>query len=427
MISMYLKGSKWSMNRRRRRVNPFTIIFLLVLIAAFIYLNKVVVPTIPEMFAPTPTPTRAPASLVTDAEALEAEGKYALAITAYEEAVTSDPRNPANYVALARLNIFNGNYQQAVTSAENALLLNPENDQALALRGLAIGLTGDYIRAIGSLQEAITIDPENAAAHAYLAEVLIYQIEANQGDLNTLDNAIAESKLALTLAPDSLEAHRGRGFVLEYTANYEEAITEFEAAIAINPNIADLHLALGRNEYYIQEYDSAITEFSRANALNPKDPDPETWIAKSYAINGDYQKAIQYAEAALVDDPLDPYLYGNLGLIYNSNKQYADAVDSLRIAVTGGTAADGSPVNGLPMDYGRIAQFYSIYGLALARTGQCGEALPLAQAISVGLRNDEVAVYNAQVTIETCEQLSRQGGVMPTSTLPSESTPTEAP
>ena len=414
------------MNRKRRRSNPFTVILLLAVIAVMIYLNQVVVPTVPQMFAPTQTPTRAPESLVTDAEALEAEGKYTLAITSYEEAVKSDPRNPANYVALARLNIFTGNYLEAVTNAENALLLNPDNDQALALRGLAIGLSGDYIRAIGSLQEAIAIDAENAAAHAYLAEVYVYQLQANQGDLNTMDAAIAESKLAVSIAPDSLEAHRGRGFVLEHTANYEEAITEFEAAIALNPNIADLHLALGRNFYYIQEYDTAITEFGRANALNPRDPDPETWIAKSYAINGDYQKAIQYAQAALVDDPYDPYLYGNLGLIFNSNKQYLDSADMLRIAVTGGTAPDGAPVNGLPMDYGKVAQFYSIYGLALARTGQCGEALQLAQAISVGLRNDEVVVYNAQVTIETCERFAREGGIEPTAEGTPASTATEA-
>jgi len=235
-------------------------------------------------------------------------------------------------------------------------------------------------------------------------------VGANQGDLTTMDNAINESRIAETLAPGTMETHRARGLVLEYTSNFEEAAAEFSAAIAINPNIADLHLGLGRNYFYLQEYNDAITEYSRANALNPRDPTPETLISRAYAINGDYQKAIQYAEAAIVDDPLDPYLYGNLGLVYSSATQYLDAIDMLGIAVRGGTSSEGAPVEGLPMDYGRVAQYYYTYGLALAREGQCSEALQISQAIITGLRNDDVAVYNAEEMINICERFVTEGG-----------------
>lgn len=406
------------MQKRRRRANPFKVILLLVLIGAVIYFDRMVVPTIPQFFQPTPTPTRAPESIVTDARGLEEEGKYALAITAYKDAVNSDPRNPENFMALARLNIYTGNYEEAVTQAENALLLNPNNDQAMAIRGWAIGLSGDYVRAVGALQDAITVNANNAAAHAYLAEIYIYMLQENQGDLNTMDNAINESRMAESLAPGSLEAHRARGVVLEYTSNYEEAAAEYEAAIAINPNIADLHIGLGRNYFYLQNYNDAITEYSRANALNPRDSTPETLISRAYAINGDYQKAIQYAEAAIVDEPQNPALYGNLGLVYSSSTQYLDAIDMLRIAIRGGTSADGAPVGGLPMAYGRVAQFYYTYGLALAREGQCSEALQISQAIQSGLRNDDVAVYNAEEMVNICERLMREGGTDITPTVP---------
>ncbi len=58
--------------------------------------------------------------------------------------------------------------------------------------------------------------------------------------LDGIEKAIEESKVAITLDPNSLETHRARGYVLENTGNYEEAIREYEAAIAINENIADL-------------------------------------------------------------------------------------------------------------------------------------------------------------------------------------------
>lgn len=429
MNLMYIKGSKWSMQKKRRRSNPWRVIVLLVIIGALIYFNQMVAPTIPTLFEPTPTATRAPESLITDAKKLEAEGKYTLAINAYNEAVIADPRNASNFVALARLNIYTGNYPDAIESAENALLLNPNNDTAMSLRGWAVGLSGDYLRAEGILNDAIKMKTDNAAAYGYLAEIYTYMLQAGQGDLTTMDKAVAASRTAIDLDPNAIESHRGRGFVLEYTSNFEQAVIEFEAAVALNPNIADLHLALGRNYFNTQQYDKAITEYGKANALNPKDSTPETLIARTYAMNGDYQKAIQYAEAALADDPTNPNLYGNLGLIFSSNKQYLDAIDMLGIAVRGGTAADGQVVDGLTMDYGRIAQFYYTYGLALAREGQCGEALQLSQAIQVGLRNDDVAVYNALEMINICERLAKEGksDITPTVEPAGTISPTTAP
>jgi len=397
------------MQRRRRRANPFRVIGLLVVIAAIILVNQLVVPTMPTLFGSAPTPTRPPESFITDAQALEAAGKYSLAIQSYNQAVLADPKNPSNFVALARLNAYTGNYEQAIINAENALLINPKNDTAMALRGWAYGLAGDNIKAVGALQDAIALNKDNAAAWAYLAEVYVYELQLNQGDLNTLDNAIAASKQAITLAPNALETHRARGYVLEYTANYAEAVAEFEAAVAINPNIADLHLSLGRNYRATLQFDKAITEFSKANALNPTDYTPELLISRTYAQNGDYAKAAQYGEAAIADDPSNPMLYGYLGLVYWKQQKFYDALDTLRLAVRGGTDKNGVVVEGLPMDYGRIGEFYYTYGLTLAKLGQCGEALQIAQAVATGLRNDDVAVYNAQEVINTCERLAKEG------------------
>lgn len=422
MKTMYIKGSKWSMQKRRKRANPFRVIALLVVIGLIILVNQLVVPTMPTLFGSTPTPTRPPESFITDAQALEAAGKYAQAIQSYNQAVLADPKNPSNFVALARLYAYTGNYKEAITNAENALLINPKNDTAMALRGWAYGLAGDNIQAVGALQDAIALNKDNAAAWGYLAEVYVYMLQLNQGDLNTLDNAIAASKQAIALAPNALETHRGRGYVLEYTANYEEAVAEFEAAVAINPNIADLHLALGRNYRATQQFDKAITEFSKANALNPTDYMPELLISRTYAQNGDYAKAAQYGEAAVADDPSNPTLYGYLGLVYWKQQKYYDAVDALRLAIRGGTDKNGVAVEGLPLDYGRVGEFYYTYGLALAKLGQCGEALQIAQAVATGLRNDDVAGYNAQEIITTCERLAKEGK----SDLPTV-TPTQGP
>ncbi len=409
---MYIRGSKWNMTRKkRRRVNPFTVIFLLLAIGAVVFFDRWIAPTVPDLFMPTLTATRPPESYISDAQELEAAGKYTQAIDAYKQAIIVDPKNPSNFIALARLEIYTTNYQEALDDSANALLINPKNSVALALQGWIYGFMGDYIKAEGALNNAIEQDPNNAVAYAYLTEVYLDMVNAGQGTLDTMDKAIAASKSAQALAPESLETHRARGLVLENTSNYEEAVAEFEAAIAINPNIADLHLALGRNYKVLQRYDEAINEFSRAISLNPKDSAPYSLISGTYFTNGDDVKALQYAQDALKVGPTDPYLYGNIGLIYWETKDYQSAVDALRIATQGGVAQSGEEVKGLPLDYGRPGYYYYTLGLALANLGQCGEALPIAQSVASNLKTDEIAQYNAQEIINICEQVAKYGGV----------------
>ena len=418
------------MNRKTKRSSPFRILVLLVLVGAAIYFNEKIVPSIPSPFVPTPVPTRSPESYVLEAQTFESQGKYASAIQSYTSAIGVDPRNPSNYIALARVLIYTSKYEEAITNAENALLISENNAQAYAYRGWAMGLSGDFLNATASLDKAIQADPNNAAAYAYLAEVLILQKQAGQDTLTTLDSAIEASRKAETLAKDSMEAHRARGLVLEETGNTEEAITEFQAAIAANPNIADLHIFLGRSYRAVGDSPKAVEEFNLAVPLDPTNPLPKLYISRTYAQIGEFVRAVQYGQQALNDDPTDPFLYGNLGAMLYKNKQYDEAVQMLKMAVQGGTTEDGKVVEGLPLDYGRVAEFYYTYGLALAKVGTCGDALQISQALQKAVRNDEVAVFNAQEIVNICQQISDSGpDLTPTATLEGgeTETPTEIP
>jgi hypothetical protein len=87
------------------------------------------------------------------------------------------------------------------------------------------------------------------------------------------------------------------------------------------------------------------------------------------------------------------------------NFQYEQAVEQLGLAVKGGTAEDGLPIIGLPLaNGGRVVEFYYTYGLALARTNQCGEALKIAQQIQAGVSGNENAVFAAEEIIRICEE-----------------------
>jgi len=130
---------KWSMRRKPRRpLNPWRVLILMLLIALGIYLDRVVVPTIPSPFVPTPTPTRNPEAVVNEARRLFGEGKLLRSIEAYQQAILADPTNPSLFVELARVQLLSGSAEAALTSAQNALLLNPNNPQALAFQAWAL-------------------------------------------------------------------------------------------------------------------------------------------------------------------------------------------------------------------------------------------------------------------------------------------------
>ena len=61
-------------------------------------------------------------------------------------------------------------------------------------------------------------------------------------------------------------------------------------------------------------------------------------------------------------------------------------------------------MEGLPLDYGRVEEYYWYYGFALARSSRCSEAVPVFQALLSGVPNDEIAVYNATEGLAICQQ-----------------------
>ena len=120
--------------------------------------------------------------------------------------------------------------------------------------------------------------------------------------------------------------------------------------------------------------------------------------------------------------------------MYYRNFQWPEAVEELKLVVAGGATEDNQPIEPIPLaNDTRIAEYYFTYGLVLARTNRCGEALRIAQQIQTRVPTDEIAVANAQEMINICEQnlaASPTPELLPLSTEtpePETSTPTPEP
>jgi len=414
------------MTRRKKRPNYFAwTIFGLVLLFGY-YFNQVYLPTQPNPFEATPTPTRSPESYVTEAEMLFKDGKLFQAIEAYKEAIRSSPQDSTLYVALARVQMWAGQHEEAQTNAESALLLNSKNALAMGVRAWALDFQGRNGEAMDVIEDAVAADPNNALIQAYYVEIL------TDSGFDNYPKAAEHSLIALALDPNIVETRRARAYIYNATTGYEQATLELQEAIKINPNIPILHMELADNYRILQAVDKAVTEYTLANTLNPSDPDPEYLISRTYAGVGDYAKAVQYAEQAMNDDPTSAKLHGNYGVMLYRNLRWAEAVDQFRLAIYGGRMEDDQEIVPLPLDINdRFSiEFHYTYALALARENQCGEGLQIVQLLQSRVRSNEDAMAAADKAIEICqENLDNPAVDTPTPTPASVPTParTETP
>lgn len=408
---MYLSGSKWQIKKtRRRRSNPWRILLLLALIGGAIYIERVIVPTVPPLFIPTPTPTQNPATIILEAETLAEAGKLSQAEEAYQRAIEIDPKQANTYIALARVQMFAGKYAEAETNARNALLVDSNSALASAVLAWSLDFQASQaetdqdraalmLEAKTEIERALNLDSNSALARAYHAEILM--------DSGDYAGALDEARASLAINPDTLEGQRAIGYVWERTGNYQQAIEAYQTALRINPYLPLLHISLG--DMYLAEGDTdqAVASYLNAVALSPTSTEPLSRIVLAYARVGDYGIASQYATNAVEQDPTNPRLRGNLGRMYYKNNEIQQAVDQLRLAIQGGQLDDGSWVQGLTLDPGdaRVVEFYYTYGLALAKNNQCSDAIPIFEALLRTASDDEIAVANSYEGLVLCGQL----------------------
>lgn len=407
------------MRQRRPHVNWFLVVIVVLLIAVITYVDRFILPTAQTPFLATPTATRDPESYVTDAQNLFAEGKLLQSIDSYLEAIRIKPDDPAAYIALARVQVFAGKYADALVNAQNSLLLNPNNSMAHGVLAWALTQTGDYAAADTDLQDALRLDPNNGIILAYKAFLYGNMYENNAGpSLDPLPVAIAASKDAVTLAPNNLEAHWARAYILQLTANGEQAIQEYLQAIQLNSNISEIHLELGVSYKGLGVIDLALQQYTLANTLNPTDTRPYLYSSRALVSIGEYAKAAQYAESAVTNDPTDPYLRGNWGFMLYKNNDFAPALIQLSLAVNGGTNEDDQIIQPQPLtaDDTRIAQYYYVYAILLARSSRCGDALPVLNLLLKNVPNDADAAYNVAYVQQLCLQTLGTPSATPSTT-----------
>ncbi len=372
---MYIRPPK------KRQSSPVRVFFLLVLIAAGVYVLVWQRDLIkPIQVGPTPTPTPAAGDLMAEAHELYLEGDLDGAIDKYSQAAAleSAPEeaesaqgvfgsaDPTPYVWWSHLLTLRGHTAKAVEKAREAVGIAPDSAEALAALCMALDWDagGDQAKlqeALGACLSAIDLDPAYAEAHAYLAEVY--------ADLGQTSQAVEAARLAISLDDSSVFAHRDLGYALEKQRKYREAVAEYQRASQLHPRLAQPYIDLGRIHKSYNRYKDALSAYERATVVDPNSAYALYWLGSAYHDTGDHQRAVVVFKKATEADPTFAEAFARLGLAYYILRNYEDAIAAYRQAIE------------LGIDN---VEYYYELGLAYVYLDRCDEAIPwLEKAIEI--------------------------------------------
>jgi tetratricopeptide (TPR) repeat protein len=284
---------------------------------------------------PSPTPTRAPVSYITEAEEAYQEGQLSKAIVAYQQALNLEPNQTALYVDLARLLIFEGKAVRGAQMAREAIRRQPKNVRAWAVLGMAYDWLGLPEEAIRTCQKALDFaadDVPEAPSASALPEVYAYLAEAYIDAGNWVD-ANATIERALEIGEDQVDVLRNYGWVLEMQGNYGGAIEAYQEALAIHPYLVHIHMAVARNAQALGNYSMALASYKTAAEIDQDNPVALDMLGWTQLLQGDYEDAQENLELVVEIAPEFFRAYGHLGTLYFQNRNYEDAIEAFKPAI----------------------------------------------------------------------------------------------
>jgi tetratricopeptide (TPR) repeat protein len=260
----------------------------------------------------------------------DAQGHTDAAEAWYRKAVAADPKQFESHMALGLILAAKGDpaakeQLQAATQLEP----NPPNPaaKAQAYRALArLLLHSDPEAARDALVSALKLTsetPEDALLTAQIAEA-------------AGNNDVAEEayRRVLQSQPDSAEAAAGLAHALIAEKRYADAQPIVETALQHDPKSPTLNAQLAAILNAQGKQADALTVLEKLQALEPKNRAVTQMLADAEAQAGNLDKAgAAYAEL-LSATPADPDLLDAQGQVLIRQKQYSQAIDSFRKAVS---------------------------------------------------------------------------------------------
>ena len=161
--------------------------------------------------------------------------------------------------------LFNqGEYQLAIEAYDEYLSSQPKHIKSLYNRGRAYEELGNYKKAIEDYSAVLDIDKKNVQANLSIG------IDAFRN--NDPDKALYHFGQSVSADPDNFKALILRGRAFHRLGNFESARKDFDAAIRINKEAGEAYFYRGII-YLESNKRKACVDFRKASNLGVKDAD----------------------------------------------------------------------------------------------------------------------------------------------------------
>jgi TolB-like protein/Tfp pilus assembly protein PilF len=180
--------------------------------------------------------------------------------------------------------------------------------------------TKDLPAAIAVYTEAIRLDPHYAlgfAARSLAFSRLAGEAETPAAVREGFDNAQADARKALALAPDLAQAHLASASVSENdTLDFTQASEAYERALALAPGNAEVLRYSGQFAAYIGHFDTGLAAARRAVVLDPLARESHSVLGRSLYAARRYEEAVAAFAEVISLEPNYKATYAERGLAY---------------------------------------------------------------------------------------------------------------
>ncbi|PSB57343.1 tetratricopeptide repeat protein [Chamaesiphon polymorphus] len=207
------------------------------------------------------------------------------------------------------------------------LLANPTDAIAYVMRGTAKAQLSDDLGAMADYTTAISLNPRLLVAYNNRGN-----LRQNSGDVN---GALADFSTVLEIDPQSAIAYNNRAILYTQCGEFTAAVADYRRALEIQPELVSVYNNLGNNYCQMGESALAIANYTQALEIDPEFAVAYTNRANVYRIQGDCHTALTDYDRAIALDPNLVVAYYNRGICHRQigNHQAAIADYSQTLAL----------------------------------------------------------------------------------------------
>jgi len=281
------------------------------------------------------------------------------AVAEFRTVVGEQPQFTPGYIRLAGAHALNREFDLAVQALQNALKLDPKSKEALQTLARVYAAKKDMPAAEEQLRRIVDNDPGDLAARASLGDFLAATKNSTPAEdayraivqraplsplgylkLSRLYRAQNKPREALAQLEEGYRRNQVSVELLTELVQTQIQQKKHGAAVAVctkriedNPRDIFAYNLLGWVYTDLKNYQEAEAALKKAIEMQPLWPAPHTNLASLYLLQGRKNEAIEKLQAGIAANPKDYSLYLSLALLFERDKDYANAMQVYELAL----------------------------------------------------------------------------------------------